>query len=76
MPQRRFAQHSRPYVEFRRRLRQAREEAELSQEDVAKKLRRHQSWVSKNESGERRVDVVELAQLARLYGKPIEWFVA
>jgi hypothetical protein len=33
------------------------------------------AFVSKCESGERRVDVVELAVLARLYAKPITWFL-
>ena len=28
------------------------------------------------ESGERRIDVSELSELARLYGKPLSYFVA
>jgi len=63
------------YQQFLRRLRQARQEAKLRQVDVAKKLRRPQSFVSKCESGERRVDVVELAEFARLYRKPLSFFV-
>jgi len=59
-----------------RRLKQARQEASLTQVDVAKKLRRPQSFVSKVESGERRVDVIELAEFARLYRKPLSFFVA
>jgi hypothetical protein len=31
--------------------------------------------VSKVERGERRLDPVELAQFAALYGKPIAWFL-
>jgi hypothetical protein len=42
---------------------------------VARSLRRPQSFVSKCESGERRVDVVELQDFARLYGKPLDFFV-
>jgi hypothetical protein len=38
-------------------------------------LRRAQSYVSKCESGERRVDVIELAEFARLYGKRLDFFV-
>jgi hypothetical protein len=34
-----------------------------------------QSVVSKSESGERRIDVVELQEFARLYGKPLDFFV-
>lgn len=63
------------YREFLRRLRQAREDAKLTQVDVARKLRRPQSFVSKVESGERRVDVVELAEFARLYRKPLSFFL-
>jgi ribosome-binding protein aMBF1 (putative translation factor) len=64
------------YREFLKRLRKARSDAHLTQVDVAKKLRRPQSFVSKVESGERRVDVVELAEFARLYRKPLSFFVA
>ncbi len=42
---------------------------------MANRLGYPQSYVSKCESGERRVDVIELAEFARLYGKPIEFFV-
>ena len=49
------------YAQFLGRLRQARVEAGLTQVDVAKKLKRPQSFVSKIESGEQRVDVVELS---------------
>jgi len=49
--------------------------ARLTQVEVANKLRRPQSYVSKCESGERRVDVVELMEFARLYGKGLEFFV-
>jgi hypothetical protein len=49
--------------------------AGLTQVEVAKKLRRPQSYVSKCESGERRVDVVELAEFARLYRKGLPYFV-
>ena len=54
-----------------RRLRQARLDASLSQEDVALRLGVRQTLVSKMETGERRLDPVELAELAELYGKEI-----
>jgi transcriptional regulator with XRE-family HTH domain len=44
-------------------LRQVRVEAGLRQVDLAKKLRRPQSFVSKYESGERRLDLLELQQV-------------
>ena len=40
-------------------LRKIREEAELTQRDLAKRLKRSQPWVHKSEYGERRVDVSE-----------------
>lgn len=67
--------HTRAYEEFRRRLRRAREAAGLTQTQVARALGLSQSFVSKCESGERRVDVLELARLAALYGKPLAFFV-
>jgi len=47
----------------------------LTQEQVAAALNRPQSFVSKCESGERRIDVVELEDFARLYRKPISFFL-
>lgn len=67
--------HSPPYQRFLGRLRQARREARLTQLEVAARMRKPQSFVSKCESGERRVDVVELAAFARLYRKPLDYFV-
>jgi transcriptional regulator with XRE-family HTH domain len=49
-------------------LRQLREEAGLRQVDVAERLKVPQSFVSKYESGERRLDVVETAAIARTLG--------
>jgi len=68
------SRYSRDYERFLRLLREAREGAKLTQVEVAKKLGRPQSFVSKCETGERRVDVVELAAFARLYGKRVEDF--
>jgi transcriptional regulator with XRE-family HTH domain len=55
-------------------LRVAREEAGLTQMDVARALKVHQSFVSKCESGERRLDVIELQYFAKLYKKPLSYF--
>lgn len=63
------------YREFLERLRQARLEAGLTQSEVADALRKPQSFVSKCETGERRVDVVELQILAELYGVSLAYFV-
>ncbi|MBZ5563616.1 MAG: helix-turn-helix domain-containing protein [Acidobacteriia bacterium] len=69
------AAHRQRYRNFLERLRQARHDAGLTQVDVARRLRRPQSFISKCESGERRIDVIELEELARLYEKPLNFFV-
>lgn len=58
------------------RLKQARSEAKLEQTEVAKKLGVTQSYVSKLESGQRRIDLVQLKELAKLYKKPLEYFIS
>ena len=62
------------YRRFLLRLREARHNAGLTQAEAAQKLGRHQSFISKCESGERRVDFIELLVLARLYGVDINFF--
>jgi transcriptional regulator with XRE-family HTH domain len=57
------------------KLRQARLQARLTQVEAAQMLDQPQSYVSKCESGERRVDFVELLDFARIYGKPIDFFL-
>lgn len=64
------------YQRFLERLRAAREAAGLTQVEVARRLGRPQSYVSKSESGERRLDVVELAEFAALYRRGLDYFVA
>ena len=63
------------YREFLVQLRVARLEAGLTQIEVAAKLGKPQSWVSKCECGERRVDIVELERLANLYRRPLSYFL-
>jgi transcriptional regulator with XRE-family HTH domain len=56
------------YEEVRRNLRDARESAGLTQREAAGRLGRPQSYVAKSETGERRVDAIELLQFATAYG--------
>lgn len=53
----------------------ARKKAKLKQDDVAKKLGRTQSYISKIEAGQVRVDVVQLKELAEIYKKRINFFI-
>jgi transcriptional regulator with XRE-family HTH domain len=46
----------------------ARKKAELRQVDVAKRLGRYQSYITNIETGQRRIDVVELLDLAQAIG--------
>ena len=63
------------YAYFVGKLRKAREEAGFTQTQVAKKLKRPQSHISNVESGQQRVDVVELQTFARIYNKSINYFI-
>jgi len=47
----------------------------LHQVDVAKQLKKPQSFISKIECGERRIDAVELKELAKIYKKDINFFI-
>jgi transcriptional regulator with XRE-family HTH domain len=55
----------RDLVEF---LAEKRDEAELSQRELARRIGHFQSWVAKTEAGQRRLDVVELFALADAIG--------
>lgn len=57
-------------------LRSLRENAGLTQVQLAARLRRSQSFVSKYEAGQRRLDLVELRQLARALGLSLPDVVA
>jgi len=56
------------------RLKKARLESKLKQAQVARYLQLPVSAVSAFESGQRKVDAIELFMLSRLYQKPLEWF--
>ena len=69
------ALHVDEYNRFKKRLKEARLQVGLTQVQVAKKLGLPQSYVSKIESGERRVDAVELERLAKIYSKSVNYFL-
>ena len=56
-------------------LKKARIEAGLDQEQVAKLLNKTQSHVSKVEAGQRPIDIVSLKGFARIYKKPVDYFL-
>ena len=53
------SQHAPRYRHLPAMLRRLREEADMTQRDLAAKLRVNHVWVHKSEIGERRVDVTE-----------------
>ena len=53
------------YANFIRKLRKARLDAGLKQVDVAKKLKRPQSYIARVESGEYRLDILEVKKFAK-----------
>jgi ribosome-binding protein aMBF1 (putative translation factor) len=59
-----------------RLFREMREAANLTQVQLAEKLGQSQSFVSKCERGERRLDVVQLRTVCRLLGTSLAEFVA
>ncbi len=63
--------HSKDYRELIARLKDARIKANVTQGEVAKKLNKQQSFVSKVENCERRLDVLELGKFAKVYGVDI-----
>jgi transcriptional regulator with XRE-family HTH domain len=68
------AAYHKAYKRFLTRLVQARHDAGLTQVEVAKRLGKANSFMSKCELGERRVDFVELQQLAKIYKKDLAFF--
>jgi transcriptional regulator with XRE-family HTH domain len=54
------------YNQFRKMLIDARKAANLSQAELSAKLDRPQSYVSKYERGERRLDLIEFLELAQV----------
>ncbi len=72
---RRSAVHTAEYQFLLKRLRQARRQAGLTQVQVARALGRPQSFVTKCELGERRIDPVDLQRFAKLYRKPMSFFL-
>jgi len=71
----RKSRHTKQYERLLSALREARLSASLTQTQVAAKFGAHASFVSKIESGERRIDVIELADFCRIYGKTLPAFL-
>jgi transcriptional regulator with XRE-family HTH domain len=60
--------HTAEQLAFRELMVQARKKAGLTQQDLANRLKKPQSFVAKYEGGERRLDVVEFIAIVRAIG--------
>jgi transcriptional regulator with XRE-family HTH domain len=67
--------HTTDHKKLQRLLKQVRLGAGLRQEDLAELLGKPQSFVSKFEKGDRRLDLVELRQICRAVGISLTEFV-
>lgn len=63
------------YKQIAEKLKKARIESGLTQEVVAEKIKKPQSYISKVESAEQRIDVIELKLFAELYKKNLTYFL-
>jgi transcriptional regulator with XRE-family HTH domain len=57
------------------RLKKARIEENIDQKKAAELLGKTQSFISKIEAGQRRIDVVQLKEFARVYKKSLNYFI-
>jgi len=57
-------------------LRETRQDADLRQQDVADRIEEPQSFVSKYETGERRLDVLELREICHVVGISLTEFAS
>lgn len=67
-----YSQKSKNLLE---KLRSARLEVGLTQIEAGKKLKKPQSYLSKIERGERKIEAIELGDFAKIYNKDINYFI-
>jgi transcriptional regulator with XRE-family HTH domain len=67
--------YTKEYAAFLRLLRETREAAKLTQVELAHRLHQTQSFVSKCERGETRLDVIQLRTICRHLGTDLSAFV-
>lgn len=62
-------------LDLAKRLKEAREYLELSQDEVASALNVPRSAISLIETGQRRVEALELQRFAEIYQRPVGFFI-
>ncbi len=66
--------YSREYAIVLRLLRQTREDAGMTQLELARRLGHSQSFVTKMERGDRRIDIIQLRTICRILGSTLLLF--
>ena len=64
------------YKRLVQKLKKARLERGLNQVAVGKLLKKDQTFVSKVEAGQYRLDVIQLGQFSKIYKKDIKYFLS
>lgn len=72
MKKTRFAKE---YKKLAQKLRDTRKKAHIEQAELAARLGKQQSYISKIETGNRHIDVFELKELSRILKKDIHYFI-
>ena len=67
--------YTRDYAVVLRLLKEARKRAGMTQVEFAKRLQQSQSFVSKIERGDRRLDIVQLRTICHIFGLTLPEFV-
>jgi len=67
--------YNKKYKNLVEKLKKARVQSGYTQVEMAKKLKRPQSHVSKIESGEQKIDILGLQEWARLCKKDVGYFL-
>lgn len=67
--------YSKDHLLIIERLKQARVQADLDQTEVAKLLGKSQSYISKVEAGQRKIDIIQLKDFAKIYKKNLSFFI-
>ena len=67
--------YSNDYKFLTKQLKSSRLEAKLTQKEVADLLGKTQSYISKVEMGQIRIDVIQLKEITKLYNKDLDYFL-
>lgn len=67
--------YSKEHKQIVEQLKKARQGSNLSQKEVAKMLGKTQSYISKIESGQRKIDIIQLKEFAKIYKKDLNYFL-